>query len=138
MDIEKIEAEYKKVCDKPAAEQLVAMRAYLEKQGLLNDACLDNLIGKMENQVSRRSFNYSIEMGLSYPAIVLIITIAIAVISIVSPENLTWFSVLISLAAVAMLVTAILLRRKSYIYDLVDLLYDVKSSLINNNIKARQ
>lgn len=138
MDIEKLEAEYKKVCDKPTNEQLAALREYLEEQGLLNDACLDNLIGKMENQVSRRSFNYSIEMGLSYPAIVLIITIAIAVISIVSPEVLSWVSVLLSLVAVVMLATAILLGRKRYIYDLVDLLYDVKSSLIIDNIEETQ
>ena len=122
-------AEYMKVYKMPKDIQCVTIKEYLEKQGCFDSDSLTIVIGKTENYINRHSFNQAITLGLSYPAVILIITIVVTVLSILSIDNFIWFSLMIMAVPVIMLITANKLKVRKYIYDLVDLLYDFKYEL---------
>lgn len=136
MDIEKLETEFKKIRKMPKSVQRAQMRDCLQEQGWFNPGSLETLIDKVENLRNRKNYRASIITGISYPGILLVISILITGVSEFSNENLGWFLGMMFFAAVAMFVTAIILRRKTELYDLLDLLYDFSLELKNQSKSA--
>lgn len=133
MDIEKLETEFKKVRKMPKDIQRAQLKDFLQDQGWFNCDCLEILIGKVENLRNRKNYRASIITGVSYPALLLVISLLIAGVSEISPENLSWVLGLMAVAAVSMIVTAIVLRQKTELYDLLDLLYDFSEELMEKS-----
>lgn len=133
MDIEKLEVKFKKVRKMPKDIQRAQLKDFLQDQGWFNCGSLEILIGKVDNYCNRRNYKASIITGLYYPAILFAISIWITVIGEYSHENLGWFSGFMMVVASSMCIIAFILRRKTGLYDLLDLLYDFSEELMEKS-----
>ena len=129
MDIEKLKVDYKKMRRLPKDIQQIQLKACLQKEGCFNGETIDILIGKLANEIDKKSFSHSISFGLSYPALLAILSMLLGAIGLLFPSSSSTMDVLIIVAGAVMLLTAIRIKTQTYIYDLIDLLYDFKLEL---------
>ena len=130
MDIQELETQYKTVHTMPRDIQYVQVKDYLQLKGWLDRESIDILIGKLENESNRQGNRNSIYFGLAYPAILLVISVLIALSDLLSPETLKTISFIAMIVSVIMIMTAKCLETKAHKCDLIDLLYDFKEELV--------
>ena len=130
IDIEKLETEFKKIRDKSKDIQLSQIKDYLLEQSYFDETHLDILIGRLTNAVGQRNYSQSISFGLSYPALLAIVSMVLGAIGLFFPGSSKIVCACVIAVGVVMLITALRLKAQSYVYDLVDLLYELKQELL--------
>lgn len=103
---------------------------YFGETGVPITMAVDYCIDRIESRNNRYNQHASTAFGLVYPAIILFISITLALVQVFNPVNVVWLAIPSILVSVIMIVTNIMLEKRHSDNELVERLYDIKERLL--------
>lgn len=126
----KVEETYQAHISEPKDVQVKYLVQYFNEIGVPIETAVDYCIARIESRNNRNNQHASTAFGLAYPAIILAISITLALVQVFNPINVIWLAIPSALVSGIMIGTYIVLEKRHSDNELIERLYDIKEKLL--------
>ena len=130
----KVEGTYQAHISEAEESQLEYLVQCFNEAGVPIDKAVDYCIARIESRDNRNNQHASTVFGLAYPAVILCISLLLALVQVFNPINIVWLAIPSILVSAIMIVTYGILEKRQRNNELVERLYEIKEKLLISSI----